>query len=103
MRYLGTISVPTGQTKTNVSTATPFTLPKDACQLVFIPSGAGCKVHFGAAAGMDTANSAPLGTTYNAMPWRGRDSGEISIYQSSGSTRTVAVYASDGPGVATFS
>lgn len=96
MRLLGTISVGTGATKNNADTAAPFVVPEHDTMLAYVPSATGLTFAHKATA---DANDFPLGTGGKVVPWVGRDTGRIALWNTTGGTLTCKVYALDKPGV----
>lgn len=101
MRYLGTIVVGAGAAEDNSTTASPFTLPKNACSLAFVPSATGLLVRYGAKAAIG-ANDFPLLADSHSFPWAGRDSGLVALKNPTGGSLSCKVYATDYPGIPTI-
>lgn len=103
MRLLGTITIPAGVARANkaisggaTATAVPFSLPKNPCSLVLMPSATGLTARL---PGL-TADAAdlPLLTANWTMPFAGGESRTLNIFNNTGGSLTVKVFASDGPG-----
>lgn len=95
MRLLGTIAIPAGESKSNATTAGPFTMPGNPCTLVYVPSATGLTVAHKSAADV---NDYALGGDKLIVPWGGRETGLVAAWNTTGGALTLKVFATDVSG-----
>lgn len=98
MRYLGTMNIPGNESRDNSTTVSPFSLPKNPCSLILVPSATGLVVRFGAQASV-TADDWPLTDQTYQFPYAGRETGLVALKNTTGGALTCKVYATDVSGI----